>query len=270
MWIADEVMCGFGRTGAWFGVDHWGATPDLITFAKGVNSGYVPLGGVIISDAIAETFRERPFPGGLTYSGHPLACGSAVATITAMQDEGVIEHAARIGSEPARTGSARARRTAPGRRRGARPRCLLGARAGARPHHPRAAGAVQRVRSGRTGHRRPGRRLQAARGAARRQHEPAARRPALHDRGRRGAPGPGDPRRRARRDRGRARHRPGALGAGAPQPDVPASTAAGSPASSAWCRFPRGRARDAEPPREPPCLPGAPCCPGSPAVVRRQ
>ena len=68
--IADEVMAGFGRAGAWFAVDHWGVTPDLITFAKGVNSGYVPLGGVAISQEIAATFDERVYPGGLTYSGH--------------------------------------------------------------------------------------------------------------------------------------------------------------------------------------------------------
>jgi taurine--2-oxoglutarate transaminase len=104
-WIADEVMAGFGRSGAWFSVDHFRAAdgralaPDLITFAKGVNSGYVPLGGVIISDAVAETFRERPYPGGLTYSGHPLACASAVATMEAMTSEGVVENAARIGEQ---------------------------------------------------------------------------------------------------------------------------------------------------------------------------
>src|SRR5699024_4946450 len=69
VFIADEVMAGFGRTGRWFAVDHWDVTPDLITFAKGVNSGYVPLGGVAISDAIFETFRDRAYPGGLTYSG---------------------------------------------------------------------------------------------------------------------------------------------------------------------------------------------------------
>ena len=72
--IADEVMAGFGRCGEWFAVDHWAVTPDLITFAKGVNSGYVPLGGVVISDPIAATFADRAFPGGLTYSGHPLGC----------------------------------------------------------------------------------------------------------------------------------------------------------------------------------------------------
>ena len=84
VFIADEVMAGFGRTGKWFGLDHFGVTPDLITFAKGVNSGYVPLGGVAISPAIAETFAHRPYPGGLTYSGHPLATAAAVATINTM------------------------------------------------------------------------------------------------------------------------------------------------------------------------------------------
>ena len=97
--VADEVMAGFGRCGEWFGVDHWGVVPDLITFAKGVNSGYVPLGGVLISAAIAATFAERPYPGGLTYSGHPLACASAVAAINAMRDEGIIEHARVLGTD---------------------------------------------------------------------------------------------------------------------------------------------------------------------------
>jgi taurine--2-oxoglutarate transaminase len=97
--IADEVMAGFGRCGEWFAVDRWGVTPDLITFAKGVNSGYLPLGGVIISDPIAETFRERVFPGGLTYSGHPLACASAVASIQIFKEEGIVDHARAIGEE---------------------------------------------------------------------------------------------------------------------------------------------------------------------------
>lgn len=97
--IADEVMAGFGRCGEWFAVDHWQVTPDLITFAKGVNSGYVPLGGVIISRAIAETFAKRPFPGGLTYSGHPLACASAVASIGIFKAEGILEHARMLGEK---------------------------------------------------------------------------------------------------------------------------------------------------------------------------
>ena len=95
--IADEVMAGFGRCGEWFAVDHWNVTPDLITFAKGVNSGYVPLGGVIISAEIADTFGRRPYPGGLTYSGHPLACASAVASINIFHEEGIIDHARTLG-----------------------------------------------------------------------------------------------------------------------------------------------------------------------------
>ncbi len=73
--------------------------PRLITFAKGVNSGYVPVGGVIISDDIASTFDERVFPGGLTYSGHPLAAASIVASIEAFEDEDIIGNAARIGRD---------------------------------------------------------------------------------------------------------------------------------------------------------------------------
>ncbi len=96
-YIADEVMAGFGRTGEWLAIDHWGVNPDLIIFAKGSNSGYVPLGGVILSEEIAATFDERVFPGGLTYSGHPLACASALATITAMREDGIVEHAKKIG-----------------------------------------------------------------------------------------------------------------------------------------------------------------------------
>jgi taurine--2-oxoglutarate transaminase len=95
--IADEVMAGFGRCGEWFSVDRWAVTPDLITFAKGVNSGYVPLGGVVISRAIADTFARQAFPGGLTYSGHPLACAAAAASIKIFEDEGIIEHARKIG-----------------------------------------------------------------------------------------------------------------------------------------------------------------------------
>jgi taurine---2-oxoglutarate transaminase len=96
-YIADEVMAGFGRTGRWFAIDHWDVAPDLIVFAKGSNSGYVPVGGVIISAAVAATFDDRVFPGGLTYSGHPLACASIVASIDAMTEEGVVENATRIG-----------------------------------------------------------------------------------------------------------------------------------------------------------------------------
>ncbi|HET6625695.1 MAG TPA: aspartate aminotransferase family protein [Nocardioidaceae bacterium] len=97
--VADEVMAGFGRCGEWFAIDHWGVTPDLIAFAKGVNSGYVPLGGVILSDPVAATFADRPYPGGLTYSGHPLACASAVASINIFKDEGILEHARMLGDD---------------------------------------------------------------------------------------------------------------------------------------------------------------------------
>ncbi len=115
LWIADETMSGFGRCGRWFGAElaneapgadgEWVpaagayAAPDLITFAKGVNSGYVPLGGVIISEAIAATFKNRAFPGGLTYSGHPLATAAAVANIGVLADEKLIENADRLGRE---------------------------------------------------------------------------------------------------------------------------------------------------------------------------
>jgi taurine--2-oxoglutarate transaminase len=97
--ILDEVMAGFGRTGHWFALDAFDVRPDLITFAKGVNSGYVPVGGVVISDEIAAAFEERVFPGGLTYSGHPLAAASIVASLTVMAEERVVEHAAALGRE---------------------------------------------------------------------------------------------------------------------------------------------------------------------------
>jgi taurine--2-oxoglutarate transaminase len=104
VWIADEVMAGFGRTGEWFAwqghsVNPEGVVPDLIAFAKGVNSGYVPVGGVVISPEIAAAFDERVFPGGLTYSGHPLAMASIVASIDAMEEEGIIENATMIGEK---------------------------------------------------------------------------------------------------------------------------------------------------------------------------
>ena len=97
--IFDEVMCGFGRTGEWFAWQGFGVVPDLITFAKGVNSGYVPAGGVIISESIANAFEQQVFPGGLTYSGHPLAMASIVATLDAMEDEGIVDNARTIGAD---------------------------------------------------------------------------------------------------------------------------------------------------------------------------
>jgi taurine--2-oxoglutarate transaminase len=96
--LCDEVMAGFGRCGEWFAVNKWNVVPDLITFAKGVNSGYLPLGGVVISQKIADTFKDRQFPGGLTYSGHPLACASAVASINIFKEEKIVENAKNIGA----------------------------------------------------------------------------------------------------------------------------------------------------------------------------
>ncbi|MEX2210585.1 MAG: aminotransferase class III-fold pyridoxal phosphate-dependent enzyme [Gaiellaceae bacterium] len=95
--ITDEVMAGFGRTGKWFAVDNWDVVPDILTVAKGINSGYVPLGAMIVREPIAEWVRGKYFAGGLTYSGHPLACAAAVASIEAFQEEGIVEHAAAMG-----------------------------------------------------------------------------------------------------------------------------------------------------------------------------
>ena len=97
VYIADEVMVGFGRTGDWFSYQGFGVQPDLITFAKGVNSGYVPLGGVVISDSIARFFDDRVFFGGLTYSGHPLACAVGVATFEVFRRDGILEHVRDLG-----------------------------------------------------------------------------------------------------------------------------------------------------------------------------
>ena len=96
--ICDEVMAGFGRTGEWFAYQAWDVKPDLVTFAKGINSGYVPLGGVVVSEAIHETFAEKAFPGGLTYSGHPLACAAGVATFDVFEAEGILERVRDLGA----------------------------------------------------------------------------------------------------------------------------------------------------------------------------
>jgi len=95
--IADEVMAGFGRTGKWFGVENWDVVPDILSVAKGINSGYIPLGAMIVRKAIADWLRDKYFAGGLTYSGHPLACASAVASIEAFKEEGIVEHASEMG-----------------------------------------------------------------------------------------------------------------------------------------------------------------------------
>ena len=95
--ILDEIMAGFGRTGRWFACEHWDVVPDILTVAKGINSGYVPLGAMVVSSSIAEWVRDKFFAGGLTYSGHPLACAAGVASIEAFREEEVVENAAAMG-----------------------------------------------------------------------------------------------------------------------------------------------------------------------------
>jgi len=99
LYIADEVMVGFGRVGEWFGWQAFDTRPDLITFAKGVNSGYVPLGGVVISSDIVDSFRTKPYPGGLTYSGHPLACAAGLATFEVFERDGILDHVRALGTD---------------------------------------------------------------------------------------------------------------------------------------------------------------------------
>src|SRR5215211_742147 len=96
--ICDEVMAGFGRSGKWFACEHWDVVPDILTLAKGINSGYVPLGAMTVSEPISEWLRDKFLAGGLTYSGHPLACAAAVASIEAFQEEGIVENAAEQGA----------------------------------------------------------------------------------------------------------------------------------------------------------------------------
>jgi taurine--2-oxoglutarate transaminase len=100
--IADEVMSGFGRTGTWWAVDHWGVVPDLITMAKGLTSSYLPLGAVGMRRSVAETFRDKVFYGGLTYNSHPMGCAAALATIGVYEEDGLIDHAAQMGKVMAR------------------------------------------------------------------------------------------------------------------------------------------------------------------------
>jgi taurine--2-oxoglutarate transaminase len=95
--ILDEVMAGFGRTGKWFACEHWDVVPDILTVAKGINSGYVPLGAMVINEPLRDWIRDRSFQGGLTYSGHPLACAAGVASIEAFREEGIVENAAAMG-----------------------------------------------------------------------------------------------------------------------------------------------------------------------------
>ncbi len=95
--ISDEVMSGWGRTGKWFAVDNWGVTPDMITTAKGITSGYLPLGVVVVSEPIAKFFDDKYLYAGLTYSGHALACAAAVATISVYEEDHLLENAVKVG-----------------------------------------------------------------------------------------------------------------------------------------------------------------------------
>lgn len=95
--VLDEIMVGFGRTGRWFACDNWDVVPDILCVAKGLNSGYVPLGAMIVSEPLRDWMRDNVFAGGLTYAGHPLACASGVAALDAMREEGVVENSARQG-----------------------------------------------------------------------------------------------------------------------------------------------------------------------------
>ena len=96
--IADEVMSGFGRTGKWFAIEHWGVVPDMITMAKGLTSSYIQLGAVGIRRPLADHFKDKMFPGGLTYSSHPVACAAALATIAVYEEDGLIDKAVKTGT----------------------------------------------------------------------------------------------------------------------------------------------------------------------------
>jgi taurine---2-oxoglutarate transaminase len=95
--ILDEVMAGFGRTGRWFACENWDVVPDILTMAKGINSGYVPLGAMTVSEPISDWLQDKYLAGGLTYSGHPLGCAAAVASIEAFREERIVENAAEQG-----------------------------------------------------------------------------------------------------------------------------------------------------------------------------
>jgi taurine--2-oxoglutarate transaminase len=95
--VSDEVMSGFGRTGKWFAVDHWNVVPDIITMAKGLTSGYVPLAAVAVSEPIASYFEDKMLSCGLTYSAHTLACAAGVATLQVYDEDGLIDNAAHLG-----------------------------------------------------------------------------------------------------------------------------------------------------------------------------
>ncbi|HNR29388.1 MAG TPA: aminotransferase class III-fold pyridoxal phosphate-dependent enzyme [Candidatus Hydrogenedentes bacterium] len=96
--IVDEVMTGFGRTGKWFAVDHWGVVPDILTMAKGMTCGYVPLGAAVVRKHIGDYFKDHFFSHGATYAGHALACATANAVIPIYQQDRLVENAATMGA----------------------------------------------------------------------------------------------------------------------------------------------------------------------------
>lgn len=98
LFIADEIMSGFGRTGKWFGVDHHDVTPDIMCMAKGLTSGYIPLGGMMVTSEIADAFNDRYLPLGLTYSAHAVCCAAALAVIKVYEDQNLIQASAEKGS----------------------------------------------------------------------------------------------------------------------------------------------------------------------------
>jgi taurine--2-oxoglutarate transaminase len=100
--VSDEIMCGFGRTGEWFAVNHWDVVPDIITCAKGLTSSYAPLGALGMRPEIAEHFEQNVFWGGLTYNTHPISVAAALATIAVYEEDDLIEHARKMGDVMAR------------------------------------------------------------------------------------------------------------------------------------------------------------------------
>jgi taurine--2-oxoglutarate transaminase len=97
--ICDEVMCGLGRTGEWFAVDHWQVVPDMITMAKGLTSAYLPLGAVAMRQEIADFFGDKVYQGGLTYNAHPMCLAAAVATLQVLEEDDLVGNARRMGRE---------------------------------------------------------------------------------------------------------------------------------------------------------------------------
>jgi len=95
--LCDEVMSGFGRTGEWFAVNHWNVIPDIITMAKGLTSGYAPLGAVAMKEDIAKFFDHRVYEGGLTYNGHPISLAAGIANIEVIKEEKILDHVKKMG-----------------------------------------------------------------------------------------------------------------------------------------------------------------------------